>query len=142
MSIFSLVVWFKPVSFEKHDGLWLRGLGGYLSKEEVQLPASKFNAGQKIFFWSGILLSLVLMGTGVNLMRSMITQTVINNTMLAIQGTSAALLIATVMGHLYLSLLVNKGTWRVLINGNVSDEWAQSHHQFWKSAQQTDAQTR
>ncbi len=132
MSVCILVIWFKPGLFKKYDKVWLTRLGGYLSKEEVSLPSGRFNAGQKIFFWLSILFSLVLAGTGVNLMRSMMAKTTVNGMVLVVHGVSAALLIAVVIGHIYLSLWVNKGTWRVLTKGKVSKEWAECHHPLWK----------
>jgi formate dehydrogenase subunit gamma len=137
ISICTLAIWFKTGLFEKYDWLWLRRLGGYLAKEEVHFPAGKFNAGQKVFFWLSMLLTLIVSGTGISLQRSMIAQAAANDTILVIHGISAALLILMVIGHIYLSLWVNKGTWRVLIGGKVSQEWAACHHPLWESALQT-----
>lgn len=134
MSICTLVIWFRPGLFNSRDGLWLRRLGGYLTREEMPLPAGKFNAGQKLFFWLGILLAVILTITGVNLMTSMINQTEVNGALLVIHGISAALLIAAVMGHIYLSLWVNQGAWRILTSGRVSEEWALCHHPDWDAA--------
>ncbi len=142
MSICTLAIWYKAGLFKKHDGLWLRRLGGYLIKEEVSLPADKFNAGQKVFYWVGILLSFVITGTGVNLMRSIITQTAVNDLILVIHGVTAVVLIVAVIGHIYLSLWVNKGTWRILINGKVSEEWAECHHSLWKPTLQTNKEAK
>lgn len=133
VSICTLIIWFIPCIFTKYDILWLRHLGGYLSKEEAELPSGKFNAGQKVAFWLGILLSLILAGTGINLGKSAIAQTAVNAATLAIHGVSAALLITIIIGHVYLSLWVNKGTWRILTSGKVSEEWAECHHSLWKS---------
>ncbi len=142
MSICTLIIWFKPCLFKKHDGLWLKHGGGYLTQEEVPLPAGKFNAGQKIFFWLSLLLSLILSGTGINLQKSAIAQVAVNDVTLVIHGVSAALLILTVIGHIYLSLWVNKGTWRVLTSGKVSVEWAKCHHPLWESTLQINEETK
>jgi formate dehydrogenase subunit gamma len=40
-------------------------------------------------------------------------------------------LIAGVMAHAYLGTIANPGTWRVLVDGSVTREWAQHHHINW-----------
>lgn len=132
VSILSLFIWSKPSLFKDYDKLWLRSWGGYLSAGEIPLPAGKFNAGQKIFVWLSTLLALILTVSGVILTRGAITQTQVNGNILAVHGIAAALTIAAVIGHSYLSLWVNKGTWRVLTGGKVSEEWVKCHHPNWE----------
>jgi cytochrome b subunit of formate dehydrogenase len=36
-----------------------------------------------------------------------------------------------VLGHAYLGTIANPGTWRVLVDGYVTREWAQHHHPYW-----------
>ncbi|WP_136809708.1 formate dehydrogenase subunit gamma [Desulfosediminicola flagellatus] len=45
------VMWFKEMLPQLHDIKWMFILGGYLSKKKVPVPAAKFNAGQKMYFW-------------------------------------------------------------------------------------------
>jgi cytochrome b subunit of formate dehydrogenase len=40
-------------------------------------------------------------------------------------------LIAGVLAHAYLGTVANPGTWRVLVDGYVTEEWAKHHHPFW-----------
>ncbi len=47
-----LFMWLKDMLPRLHDIAWLFILGGYLSKEKKPGPAGKFNAGQKMYFWS------------------------------------------------------------------------------------------
>lgn len=46
-----LIMWFKEMLPQFHDIKWMFILGGYLSKKKVPVPAAKFNAGQKMYFW-------------------------------------------------------------------------------------------
>lgn len=45
------VMWFKEMLPQFHDIKWMFILGGYLSKVKKPVPAAKFNAGQKMYFW-------------------------------------------------------------------------------------------
>lgn len=57
--IMMFVIWVKDMLPKFHDVLWFLMFGGYLSKEKKPVPAGKFNAGQKTYFW------LVTVGGGV-----------------------------------------------------------------------------
>lgn len=131
ISIFTLMIWYKESIFKVYDREWLRYLGGYLSKEHSSLPAGKFNAGQKILFWLTMVFTFILSITGIILMRSKISQASVNEIILVCHGISAVLVIMLVIGHMYLSLVVNPGTWKVLVNGKVTKEWVDSHHPSW-----------
>ncbi len=50
-ALLMLVMWLKDMLFQVHDLAWFIILGGYLSKEKKPVPASKFNGGQKMYFW-------------------------------------------------------------------------------------------
>lgn len=45
------VMWLKDMLPQLHDIAWIFMLGGYLSKKKKPVPAGKFNAGQKMYFW-------------------------------------------------------------------------------------------
>lgn len=126
------LVWIKSYTFKPYDKLWLRHLGGYLSKESDSLPAGKYNAGQKVFFWMTILFTLILTGTGKFLMGNTVNGTEPSGMLLLVHGCAAALSIISIVGHIYLSIWANKGTWRVLKSGKVSEKWVQSHHPNWE----------
>lgn len=45
------LLWFTDMLPQPHDVRWLFIMGGYLSKKKKPVPAGKFNAGQKMYFW-------------------------------------------------------------------------------------------
>ena len=45
------IMWLKDMLPQLHDIAWMFILGGYLSKKKKPVPAGKFNAGQKMYFW-------------------------------------------------------------------------------------------
>jgi formate dehydrogenase subunit gamma len=58
------VVWFKDMLPQLHDIAWMFILGGYLSKKKKPVPAGKYNAGQKMYFWLATVGSGVMAYTG------------------------------------------------------------------------------
>ena len=54
-----ILLWFRDAFFESYDKDWVRKMGGYLG-HKGEVPAGRFNAGQKMFYWySGILGALM-----------------------------------------------------------------------------------
>ncbi len=44
-------MWLRDMLPQMHDIAWMFIVGGYLSKKKKPVPAGKFNAGQKMYFW-------------------------------------------------------------------------------------------
>ncbi len=59
-----LIIWFKDMLPALCDIKWIFILGGYLSKKKVPIPAKKFNAGQKMWYWCAIPGGLLMLATG------------------------------------------------------------------------------
>ena len=132
LTVVIIFIWFRDVIFKDYDKLWLIKLGGYFGKNKDCLPAGRFNAGQKIFFWLTGIIALLLGLTGILLFAGAHVEVSWYSIVLAIHGWLALLLIAAVIGHVYLAVFTNPGTWRVLVDGKVSEEWAHFHHPNWK----------
>ena len=58
------IMWFKEMLPQLHDIKWMFILGGYLSKAKKPVPAAKFNAGQKMYFWFATLGGGIMAYTG------------------------------------------------------------------------------
>ncbi len=58
------IMWFKDMLPQLHDIAWMFILGGYLSKKKKPVPAGKFNAGQKMYFWFAIFGGGIMAYTG------------------------------------------------------------------------------
>ena len=56
--------WLKRMLPAFYDIKWMLIVGGYLSKNKRAIPAGKFNAGQKAWFWIAIPGGLVMIITG------------------------------------------------------------------------------
>ncbi len=58
------LMWAKDCLFKSYDIKWMMILGGYLDKVNREVPAHKFNAGQKMWFWVATLGGGVMVFTG------------------------------------------------------------------------------
>jgi formate dehydrogenase gamma subunit len=130
-SIVSVVLWAKDAKFAGYDKEWLRKHGGYLGGKEVEVPAGRLNAGQKIFLWLTAALSLILGVTGILLIYKDSLPLTFNCVASTIHGLFAVIFLAAVIAHAYLGTIANPGTWRALIDGKVGRKWAKKHHSEW-----------
>jgi len=127
------LLWFRDAAFEAYDREWVRKMGGYLG-HRGEVPAGRFNAGQKMFYWYSAIFGVVMSITGVMLIfkGSFSLATVcVTSTFHNLVGF---FLIAGVLAHAYLGTVANPGTWRVLVDGSVTREWAEHHHPNWYRA--------
>jgi formate dehydrogenase gamma subunit len=127
------VLWFRDAAFESYDKHWVLKLGGYLG-HKGEVPAGRFNAGQKMFYWYSVVFGLIMSVTGVLLVFKgafLLSTVCLTSTLHNLVGF---FLIAGVLAHAYLGTVANPGTWRVLVDGSVTREWARKHHPNWYSA--------
>ncbi len=113
----------------KGDLKWLFTVGGLFSKKHLEV--GYFNAGEKILFWSTMILCVLLSLTGLLLLFPYYEPT-IERTQLAllIHAIAALALIAMVFGHIWMVYTV-EGTFDAMNSGEVDENWAKSHHSRW-----------
>ncbi len=127
----SLVLWYQDARFAPYDRQWLQRHGGYFGGKEVEVPAGRLNAGQKIFFWLTGGLTVVMGVTGVLLIFKNSLSVNVNLLLTTIHGFFAILFVAAVIAHAYLGTIANPGTWSAMVTGKVSRIWAKKHHSEW-----------
>lgn len=133
--LIDLFFWAKDALFKDYDLLWLKSMGGYLSRSKVHLPAGRFNAGQKVYFWLmlvsliALVVSAVIMEQGGHGPHS---PAVRQSFWWSIHGLLGCIATISVIGHAYLSILANPQTARVLWDGTVCRRYAEEHHSRWK----------
>lgn len=117
--------------FRRTDWRWLRTFGGVRSGEHV--PAGYFNAGEKVWFWGGVvLLGLVMSATGLILdfVNFKPTRYLIQlASYLHLAG--ATLYMAAAIGHTYLGTVGTPGAYEAMRRGTVDEGWAKEHHSLW-----------
>ncbi|MCX6343816.1 MAG: cytochrome b/b6 domain-containing protein [Armatimonadetes bacterium] len=123
-----LVIWWKNARFTPCDIHWLRRFGGYLWLRG-SCPAEKFNAGQKLFFWLIVFCTGILMcATGWMLVHGKGSAA---SWTFTLHDIAAVIMIAGILGHLYLSVFANQGSISGILTGRVTRSWVTHHHPIW-----------
>ncbi|MCY7314495.1 MAG: formate dehydrogenase subunit gamma [Rubrivivax sp.] len=115
------------------DWHWLKRGGGMLSGQEV--PSHRFNAGEKVVFWGGVLfLGLLVVASGLVLnglvpgLGDTRGQMQIAHMVHAVAGV---LMMTMFIGHIYIGTIGMKGSYQAMRSGYVDEAWAQEHHAWW-----------
>lgn len=157
--IMSFVLWAWKNLPEKTDIAWILKAGGLFTRG-VHPSAGKFNAGEKLIFWSVMLFGVMVSATGLSLLFPfqipMFTPVfeLLNftgipqilgfgelNTALAPQEEMqfaqlwhmiiAFVYMAIVMAHIYLGSVGMEDALSSMTKGTVEVQWAKEHHDLW-----------
>jgi|GEM_PF-1516749 len=133
--IINLFAWLGDMTPGLYDLGWLRSMGGYLSREEKHLVAGRFNAGQKVYFWIMFIAGIILLVSAI-VMEQEAHHALAARQGLAwgIHGITGCLVTFMVIGHAYLSIVVNPESARVLLDGKIDRDYILKHHGMWLEA--------
>lgn len=134
-SFFALFVRFWRANLWKSvDITWLARLGAVLGNQEERLPeVGKYNAGQKLVFWSMSILIIVLISSGLIIWDQYFSAyTTLEQKQIAVLVHSMAAIVAICVWivHVYAAIWV-RGTIRAMTRGSVTGGWAWKHHRKW-----------
>lgn len=121
--------------FNRRDAQWLEKAPQLVlhGDESVMPPVHKYNAGQKIVFWSMTICLLVLLVTGVLFWQAWFASAVpiwLQRIAILAHALAAFIMSLTAVVHIYAAIWV-KGTLRAMTQGTVSSGWAKRHHLLW-----------
>jgi len=147
-----VVLWIRHNFPNKYDMIWLAKGGGMFTKGSHP-PARKFNAGQKLLFWLVVLGGISISVSGISLMfpfefhmfagtfsalnvfgLGLPTELTPMEEMQLSQlwhAIMAVLLIAAIIGHIYIGTLGMEGAFDAMGTGKVDRNWAREHHALW-----------
>ncbi|MGB1836710.1 MAG: formate dehydrogenase subunit gamma [Marinobacter adhaerens] len=150
--VMTFVMWVAHNIPNKLDWQWIKAGGGIFTKGHPS--AKKFNAGQKIIFWTVMILGASVSLSGLSLLfpfqMPMFADTfaVINSVL----GTSfpteltpheemqyaniwhsivAFVMMLAIIAHIYIGSIGMEGAFDAMGNGQVDLEWARQHHDLW-----------
>jgi formate dehydrogenase subunit gamma len=150
--VMTFVMWVAHNIPNKLDWQWLKAGGGIFTKGHPS--AKKFNAGQKIIFWTVMILGFSVSLSGLSLLfpfqMPMFADTfgVVNSVL----GTSfptdlapheemqyaniwhsivAFVMMLAIIAHIYIGTVGMEGAYDAMGNGQVDVEWARQHHDLW-----------
>ncbi len=150
--VMTFVMWVAHNIPNKLDWQWLKAGGGIFTKSHP--PAKKFNAGQKIIFWTVMILGFSVSLSGLSLLfpfeMPMFAKTF--GVMNSILGTDfptvlapheemqyaniwhsivAFVMMVAIIAHIYIGSVGMEGAFDAMGNGQVDVEWARQHHDLW-----------
>ena len=126
-----IIMYAKDNLPEKGDATWLAN--GWKFFRGMHLPSGRFNAGEKVWFWVGVVvLCLIVSVTGLILLFPNFDQ--VRSTMqLAniIHAIASVLVIGFGLGHIYMGSIGVEGAYRNMADGVTDEVWAREHHELW-----------
>ena len=117
----------------REDLTWLLRAGGLFGDHEV--PSHRFNGGEKIVFWGGVLgLGVVVVVSGLVLDMVIPGLDYLRGDMQIahmVHGVATILMMAMFAGHIYMGTIGMKGAYSAMRTGYVDEAWAKEHHELW-----------
>jgi formate dehydrogenase subunit gamma len=131
--MFSL--WSRQMKFESMDYDWWKSLRFYITNQDDKMPpAGRYNAGQKLLFWSFLYGALVLLLTGLLLW---FTDSIpwnlrwLRYLAVILHPIAALITIGNFMIHIYMGVFAERGAFGSVIRGDVSMAFAKRYHPGW-----------
>ena len=152
------VLWVVHNLPSRTDINWLLKGGGIFTKSHP--PAKKFNAGQKLIFWSVIILGASISASGLALLfpfeLNMFAATFVKLNSLGLleamglrelpevltphqemqyaqlwHAIVSFVLMAIILAHIYIGSIGMEGAYDAMGSGMVEEQWAKEHHSLW-----------
>jgi formate dehydrogenase subunit gamma len=117
------------------DLKWLLKMGGAFSKVGNEPPAHRFNAGEKVIFWLGVvLLGFIVVASGLVMDMLIPNLTYDRGTMQVahmVHAVATVLMMVLLAVHIYLGTIGMHGAYDAMRHGYVDEAWAEEHHAYW-----------
>jgi formate dehydrogenase subunit gamma len=128
--ILMFVLWVKDNMPALRDIQWFAQGGGLFGSGHPD--AGRFNAGQKLMFWSTVIGGAALSVSGY-IMMFRPEAVAISGFQLAtiVHGVTGLVLVAIIAAHIYIGSVGMEGAFDAMGNGKVDLNWAKSHHNLW-----------
>lgn len=131
----TFLIWVKDNIPTGTDLRWFAAAGGLLSKGKHP-PAKRFNGGQKVVFWSVVLGGAFLALSGWHLLFPTAEGLAEAQWHATLHGTVAFVMIALIIGHIYIGSVGMEGAFDAMASGEVDLNWAKEHHSLWVKEEQ------
>jgi len=117
------------------DTVWLRHMFAYVNKQETkEVPETgKFNAGQKLMFWSMVVIIAALLLTGFVIWQPYFApgfSAQARKAAAVIHAIAAFIMFIGIGIHVYAAYWT-KGSMKAMTRGTVTRAWARMHHPAW-----------
>jgi len=132
---YMFALWSSQMRFERVDAEWWKSLPHYIRNEDEKMPpAGRYNAGQKMLFWSFFIGAILLLASGLVLW---FTESLpwslrwLRYISVIVHAGTALLLIGNFMIHIYMGVFAERGAFGSVIRGDVSLAFAKRFHPGW-----------
>ena len=136
------LIWLKDMFLHLDDIKWLMIVGGYLSKTKRPVPAGKFNAGQKTWYWMATLGGMIMILTGaamyfldfnIEMINSMtgLSQIDLLRVSAILHAVVGLAVVALFFVHVYMAVFAIKGAIHSIITGYKEEEEVELLHSSW-----------
>ncbi len=116
------------------DWQWLKQIWDVVGNKEERLPpAGRYNAGQKMLFWTLVASLVLLLVSGAMIWYgyfALYFPLWARQLAAAVHAFAAFVLVLAIIVHIYASIWV-KGSIRAMVRGKVTPAWARQHHPEW-----------
>jgi formate dehydrogenase subunit gamma len=120
---------------QRGDLRWLLRAGGAFSKNRDEPPSHRFNAGEKVIFWAGVLfLGVIVVSSGLVMDKLIPNVDYERSTMQVahmVHSVATVLMMSMFTLHIYLGTIGMRGAYKAMRTGWVDEEWAREHHEYW-----------
>jgi formate dehydrogenase subunit gamma len=135
LSFFILAVRFWHHNYlDRDDVQWLKQIDDVLANREEKLPEiGRYNAGQKLLFFTMVLCLVLLLCSGVVIWRRYFSgyfPVDVIRVAAVVHAAAAFVLIVGIVVHIYAAIWI-KGSVGAMVRGTVSLGWARKHHPKW-----------
>jgi formate dehydrogenase subunit gamma len=119
---------------DRNDIQWMKQIDDVLANREDKLPEiGKYNAGQKLLFFTMVICLLLLLASGIVIWRryfSFYFPIEIIRLSAVVHAAAAFVLIVGIVVHIYAAIWI-KGSVGAMTRGTVTYGWARKHHPRW-----------
>jgi formate dehydrogenase subunit gamma len=127
--------WRGDMTIDAADRAWGKAIPDYIKNEDEKLPpVGRFNYGQKLFFWGIFYSVILLLLSGVVLWY---TETLpwslrfVRYAAILVHASVALITIGLFLIHVYMSAVLEEGSFGSMITGYVTRAWAWTFHRTW-----------
>jgi formate dehydrogenase subunit gamma len=129
-TLIMVVHWLSDMKLDAHDRKF--NMIEYMKFSSAEDPEiGKYNAGQKLFFWSTPIAALLVLLTGIPLWWPMYFGYTLRQVCILLHDLGFIFWFVAIVGHVYLGTAAEPGTFRSMTRGTVTKAWARLHHPKW-----------
>jgi formate dehydrogenase subunit gamma len=131
----TLVEWRRDMQVDADDRAWAKAMPDYIENRDEKLPRQgRFNFGQKLFFWGMVYSVALLLLSGFALWYTEALPwnlRYLRYFAILVHASVAMITIGLFLIHVYMSTILEQGSFGSMIHGTVTRAWAWTFHRKW-----------